>query len=406
MPQPAKPLASVIIPVRNHAAMLRECLASLRRSEFQDFEIVVVDDASTEWPAETPPVSDVHWISRREWGGPATARNLGAQAARGEILVFLDADVAVHPQTLGRLLEAFHDAGTAAAFGSYDDQPRATNLVSQFRNLLHHHVHQTAHDSATTFWTGCGAIRRTAFFSLGGFDPAFRAPSIEDIELGARLHAVGSRIVVDKQAQATHLKRWTLASMCSCDLWHRGVPWALLILRDHELPNDLNLKPSQRVSVALAVISLLALVAAAWHQPWLFMLPLLSVAATLALDAGGPARHRLACLAQVAILTAFVVLGAGAAPAAAGLSIAAAAGVVAVNAGFYRFLARARGPAFAVAVVPLHLIFYVTCALAVAIAAVLHAAAQLKPAWPRVGQMSDGRAAIENLGPDPVAPVD
>ena len=58
-------------------------------------------------------------------------------------------------------------------------------MVSQYRNLLHHFVHQHGHAEASTFWAGCGAIRRAAFDAVGGFDAArFPRPSIEDIELG------------------------------------------------------------------------------------------------------------------------------------------------------------------------------------------------------------------------------
>ena len=54
------------------------------------------------------------------------------------------------------------EPGIAAVFGSYDDEPGAPNLVSQYRNLLHHFVHQTGRTEASTFWTGCGAVRRDA----------------------------------------------------------------------------------------------------------------------------------------------------------------------------------------------------------------------------------------------------
>src|SRR5207244_3699087 len=127
--------------------------------------------------------------------GPARARNLGAHAAAGDLLFFVDADVAIGPDAIDQILAAFEDdPGLAAVFGSYDDEPDAPNFLSQYRNLLHHHVHQTSCAAASTFWAGCGAIRRDVFLAAGGFDERYRNPSVEDIELGYRLTRDGQRI--------------------------------------------------------------------------------------------------------------------------------------------------------------------------------------------------------------------
>ena len=116
-------------------------------------------------------------------------------------------------------------------FGSYDDAPPG-GTVAAFRNLLHHHVHQGAAGPATTFWSGLGAVRRDAFLAVGGFDgDRFPHPSVEDIDLGARLVAAGARIVLDPAVQGTHLKAWTLRSMVHTDFARRGVPWVALLLR-------------------------------------------------------------------------------------------------------------------------------------------------------------------------------
>ena len=102
--------------------------------------------------------------------------------------MFVDADVEVHPDALERIRIAFSDPATTAVFGSYDDSPSVPTTVSTFRNLLHHHVHQTNPGPTTSFWTGLGAVRRTAFEEIGGFDAErYRVPSIEDIDLGRRL---------------------------------------------------------------------------------------------------------------------------------------------------------------------------------------------------------------------------
>ena len=198
--------------------------------------------------------------------GPSSARNLGAHDATGEILFFVDADVVVGPDSVGRVVEMLvRHTEVAAVFGSYDDEPRAKGLVSQYRNLLHHYVHQHGDVDASTFWSACGAIRRSVFEELGGFDEKRFPRCIEDIELGYRLRRSGRRILLDKDLQGTHLKRWTLRSMVRTDVCCRAIPWTRLILETKSAPDDLNLRDNQRASVAAVGIAFLSLLLMAWR---------------------------------------------------------------------------------------------------------------------------------------------
>lgn len=193
--------------------------------------------------------------------GPAAARNLGSRRAGGDVLVFVDADVEVHHDVFSRIRSAFdEDAGLDAVFGSYDDDPAAGTVVSDFRNLLHHHVHHQSAGAATTFWAGLGAVRRDVFARVGGFDEKrFPLSSIEDVELGVRLHRQGGRIVLDPRIQGKHLKRWTLASMAETDLLRRGVPWLRLMLEDRSHSSALNLGWHQRAGTAGSLVLLAGL---------------------------------------------------------------------------------------------------------------------------------------------------
>ena len=75
------------------------------------------------------------------------------------MLLFIDADVVVHPDVVARIRQAFEEEPSlAAVFGSYDANPRAPGIVSRYRNLLHHFVHQRGHREAATFWAGLGAV--------------------------------------------------------------------------------------------------------------------------------------------------------------------------------------------------------------------------------------------------------
>ena len=260
---------SIVVPVYNNSTDLSECVAALNASAFPDTEIIIVDDGSTDETASVAVTTGARVVNLTRNSGPAAARNHGARHARGEILFFVDADVVLAPDALSRIEKVFQEQpDLAAAFGSYDARPRASGVVSQYRNLLHHFVHQNGNPEATTFWAGCGAIRRSVFEQVGGFDEKrFSRPSIEDIELGYRLRVAGHRILLDKSLQGKHLKRWNLFSVIRTDLLHRAIPWSRLILENGKVPTDLNLNGGQKTSAALvALVVVLSTLSTFWPE--------------------------------------------------------------------------------------------------------------------------------------------
>jgi GT2 family glycosyltransferase len=303
---------SIIVPVYNNPQDLQDCLSAILAASGPDCETIVVDDASTDGTPSVAARMGVKVLRLTKNSGPAAARNYGASHARGKILFFVDADVVVAPGTLERVVKVMeNDPDLAAVFGSYDAQPRAPGVISQYRNLLHHFVHQNGNSEASTFWAGCGAVRRTVFEKIGGFDPEqFPRPSIEDIELGYRMRHAGYRIFLDKSLQAKHLKKWTLLSYIRTDIVCRAVPWSRLIIKSKTLPNDLNLKWDQRASFVLVALAY----------------------AFLALS-----------VLQVEMIA---------------LSAAALFSVLVLNRRMYLFFFRQRGLPFALACIPLHTTYY------------------------------------------------
>ncbi len=303
---------SIILPAGNAASSIEDCLRSLVAQQTDGVEILVVDDASADDTASLAESMGVRVLRREQNGGPAAARNLGVQHAKGDVLFFVDADVVLHDGAVARVRDCFErNPSLAAVFGSYDTEPRARGVVSQYRNLLHHFVHQQGKREASTFWAGCGAIRRSAFLQVGGFDAeAFPRPSIEDIELGYRLRDHGYAIAIDPGLQGTHLKRWTLGSMVRTDLLCRAIPWTRLNLERGAAPDDLNIRKSQKISVALAALASLSI-------PLAFL-------TTWAIPFG-----------MLAVMV-----------------------IVLLNLYLFRFLGRERGIFFAMLCVPLHLLYF------------------------------------------------
>jgi hypothetical protein len=160
----------------------------------------------------------------------------------------------------------------------------------------------------------------------------FSDPSIEDIEFGYRLRRAGFRVRLAKDLQVRHLKRWTPLLLLRTDIFARAVPWTRLIIQSRTLPNDLNVRTSSRASVGLIFALTIGLATSIWMR-------------------GGVA---------VAIL--------------------AALGLVALNAGFYRFLWRVRGPVFTLAAVPWHWLYYACAGLGFVIGAGQELLGKLAPA--------------------------
>ncbi len=310
---------SVVMPARNGHDVLPLALEALTQCDFprDRWELIVVDDASTDDTATIAArfADAVIKIPGRAHG-PAYARNRGAEVARGDVLVFFDADVVVHSDTLRRfaeLLEARPDIG--GAFGSYDDRPPAKGMMSQYRNLLHHYTHQQNGGDVASFWAGAGAIRRNVFLDAGMYDEwHFARPQIEDIELGQRICRMGQRLVLQPDIQVTHLKHWTFGSVVRTDLRDRGIPWARLLAHSGGMlkVGTLNLKWTEKLNVILV---------------W---------AAVLFLGLWLPLRDNRLVFAALGFLAV----------------------VVLTNWRMLAFFARVRGVFFALRVIPAHLLYY------------------------------------------------
>lgn len=269
------PFLSVIVPAYNCAPVLRRCLAALAASTLprSEWELIVADDGSTDdTVCSAAPVADRVVQVPEGPAGPGRARNEGACVATGEVLVFVDSDVCLAPTALEQFASLFREQpDLGAAFGAYDVAPDAQGFVSQYRNLLHHYVHFTSAGPAVTFWAGCGAVRREAFFAVGGYDAGrYRRPQIEDIELGYRLRAMGVPILLQPEIQGKHLKRWTFLGGLVTDFRDRGVPWMQLLLERRTLTvtGPLNLGAREKLFTVLTPLGLgTAVVALALRSP-------------------------------------------------------------------------------------------------------------------------------------------
>ncbi len=198
--------ASVIIPAFNAQNTLTGCLAALgqQTSSPEYYEIILVDDGSTDATANI--VARFHparWISIPH-AGAATARNRGATLARGDILLFTDADCEPQPDWIEKMLAAFADSKVVGAKGTY--RTRQRSVVARFVQLEYEekYARMRGKERIDFVDTYCAAYRRQVFLANGGFDESFPTASVEDQEFSFRLARQGYRMVFVPDAIVFH----------------------------------------------------------------------------------------------------------------------------------------------------------------------------------------------------------
>ena len=190
-----KPYLSIVIPAYNASETLERLLASLSKSTFKNFEVIVGDDASNQQLTvnrlqnnrkKTYRLRVVRLTRNR---GPAAARNAASKKAKGEVLVFLDSDVTVYSDTLAKIAVKFKkDHDLTAITGVWDKHQKTKAFFPQFKALRDWSYWTNERDRDGYYYlfsTRIAAIRREVFLRLGGFNEAFR--QMEDVEFTYRI---------------------------------------------------------------------------------------------------------------------------------------------------------------------------------------------------------------------------
>jgi len=205
-----RPKISVVIPVYNREDVLAECLAAACGSEYPDFEVIVVDDASTDRSAEVASRFPCRLIGMETNSGSAAARNEGARQAAGEILAFIDADIIVKKDTLQKMADTLDEEHAAAVVGVYSSRHRNPNAASQYKNLWIRYTYLTSPRHISWVFTSVTAIRKDVFLQAGGFSRGLRSESgIDDLEFGMRVADAGHKIVMNPEVEVEHTKEFS-----------------------------------------------------------------------------------------------------------------------------------------------------------------------------------------------------
>jgi glycosyltransferase involved in cell wall biosynthesis len=206
------PGISVVIPVRNAAEDLARCLETLRRQSVDHaaFEVLVLDDGSED---ATPDVARRHGarVIRQERQGAAAARNRGVREARGDIVLFLDADCRADPRWVEEITRPLREeSGPDATVGLHDSAQ--TSLVARFVQLEHEFRYErmSAREKIDFLNSGNCAFRRKTLLEYP-FDETFHR--LEDVELSFRLTRDGRTMIFVPAARVDHRHPETVAAL-------------------------------------------------------------------------------------------------------------------------------------------------------------------------------------------------
>lgn len=205
------PTYSVIIPTYNSADTLDALLCSLAAQTMRDFEVIVVDDASTDDTGAVAARHACHYLRLEENRGPAHARNAGASRAEAAWLIYTDADTEFLPETVGVIDAVLKRSDADALTGTYAGEPANAGFTPRYKALWEYCII----DRRLTLNSNClapvtswaprpGVVRKAAFDAIGGFTTRFTGADLEDIEFGYRLSEAGYRLYVAPEVRIRH----------------------------------------------------------------------------------------------------------------------------------------------------------------------------------------------------------
>ncbi|GBE57165.1 putative glycosyltransferase EpsJ [bacterium BMS3Abin01] len=279
-PEAARPAVSVVIPVYNSAGYLETVLAAVYQSSFRDFEVVIVNDCSTDNSLQVlSGLSDrfpYRLVDFQENLGVSKARNAGADAARGDIILFIDADCVVQPHTMARCVAAMEQEDRICVGGAYTTEPWDKGFFNTFQSIYINHV-ETKVENPDYIATHCMAIRKDTFRKFGGFiTDSFigHAASVEDVELSHRMLAAGYRLSRPQDILVQHIFGYNFRKSVK-NAVKKSKYWTMYSLKNRDVMKDSGAASYElKTNVGTQALNLGLLVALLLTGKWWLLLPM------------------------------------------------------------------------------------------------------------------------------------
>lgn len=209
-PLPEYPKTSVVVCAYNAERTMAACLTSLEKLNYPHYEVIVVNDGSTDRTRQISEQFDYIRLINQENKGLSAARNVGIAAATGEIVAFTDSDCVVDPDWLTYMVGTFLRSGRSAVGGPNFPPPEDTLVPSAVAVSPGGPTHVLLNDEVAEHIPGCNmAFRKKALEEISGFDPVFRAAG-DDVDLCWRLQNAGYQIGFSPAAIVWHFRRNTV----------------------------------------------------------------------------------------------------------------------------------------------------------------------------------------------------
>ncbi len=273
-------MISVVVPVRNSEKTIADLLEALKRQTRKDFEVILVDDGSTDGTVKVAEESGKGLnlrIVRQKPRGPAAARNLGAEKARGEIIVFTDSDCVPDERWLEEMVKPFEDESIVGVQGTYRTLNR-DSLIARLEGYEIERRHRRMERKKFTDFvaTFSAAYRKEVFKKFGGFDESYPAASGEDPDLSYRIAKAGGKMVFNPRAFVYHRHPGTLGEFAR-QKFYRGY-WRSLLHRKYpeKMAGDAYTPADVQLSVATVSLLYASLILAPLLAPVFLLLFLVS----------------------------------------------------------------------------------------------------------------------------------
>jgi glycosyltransferase involved in cell wall biosynthesis len=277
---PAPPFISVIVPNHNGEKTIGLCLDAAFASQYDNFEVVVVDDCSTDNSTAIIEKYPGRFFRLAQHGGASKARNTGAQNSTGELLFFIDSDCILQPDTLAKAAGAYQEEGPGVIIGgTYTLLPYDRNFFSIFQSVYIHYSETKNPGSPDYVATHAMLIEKELFRKGGGFNEAFM-PILEDVEFCHRLKKMGARLRMAPEMQVQHIFNFSLARSMRNGI-RKSKYWSIYSIKNRDLLADSGTASREfKFNVLSCFLNILLVFLAVLLRNWVLLLPLLLLSGT------------------------------------------------------------------------------------------------------------------------------
>jgi glycosyltransferase involved in cell wall biosynthesis len=234
---PATPFISVIIPNHNGEKTIGLCLEAAFASRYANFEVIVVDDCSSDNSLTIIDNYPCRLVRLSEHDGASKARNTGAYNSKGDALFFIDADCLLQPDTLAKAASAYTEGEPRVIIGgTYTWLPFDQNFFSIFQSIFIHHSETKNIQNPDYIATHAMLIQADIFKKSGGFHEDFM-PILEDVEFSHRLKIMGYKLRMDPDIQVQHIFNYNLIKSLRNGI-RKTKYWSIYSIKNKDLLSD------------------------------------------------------------------------------------------------------------------------------------------------------------------------